>query len=116
MRLRGVLLVLLVLLHVIVQQVERLVVLITADAHIILLLGGVVEALAGQLVVLHTRPLSLDFIKLEEIVVHSSYYRVSMLEKYRMIRRIGMGSFGEVFQVSHKASGQLFAMKKIPNI
>lgn len=39
-----------------------------------------------------------------------------MLSKYRIVRRIGLGSFGEVLEVNLISTGETFAMKKIPNI
>lgn len=39
-----------------------------------------------------------------------------MLEKYKFVRRIGDGTFGEIFQVCLRSTGEMFAMKKIPEV
>lgn len=37
-----------------------------------------------------------------------------MFDNYEKIRKIGSGSFGEVFEVRRIDSGEQFAVKKIP--
>ncbi len=58
------------LFHVVVQHIECLVVLVAAYAHILLLVALVAKVFFRQLEVFHAGLLGLNFIELEEIVVH----------------------------------------------